>query len=173
MPGGCFGFFQLYPGLFFLHLQARHSAGLNYVFFVAGTLEHSNSNGRTSHELYTSLKAAPNFQRDSLFIFYDPGIQHTVILPPCLLGQRPKDHLIHTAQQGCCSWKLKGGTNDCVVFERFDPLHPPTPMASKSRRYSLKQQIRLQKYPPLSIQNNVFCKDLAYYFNILSHNTFI
>lgn len=94
---------------------------------------------KTSRELYRSLKAAPNFQRDSLFILYDPGIQHTVILPPCPLGQRPEDYLIHRAQQGCCSWKLKGGRNDCVVFERFEPIRSPSAMANEARRYRLKQ----------------------------------
>lgn len=81
MPGGCFGFFNCSQGYFFCTCRQGILLVSIMGFFVAGIVEHSSSNGKTSHELYRSLKAAPNLPRDSLFIFYDPGIQHTVISP--------------------------------------------------------------------------------------------
>lgn len=138
MSGGCFGVFNCTQDYFVCTYRQGILLG-SIMFFVAGTGEHSNSNGKTSHELYRSFKAAPSFQRDSLLILYDPDIQHTVISPPCLPEQRPEDYLIHSAQQGCCSWKFKGGKNDCVVFERFGPIHSPSPGANETRRYRLKQ----------------------------------
>lgn len=84
MSGGCFAFFNCTQGYFFCTCR-QGILLVSIMFFAAGTVEHSNSNGKTSHELYRPLKAAPNFQRDSLLILYDPGIQHTGISPPCLL----------------------------------------------------------------------------------------
>lgn len=150
MSGGCFGFFNCTQGYFFC-THRQDILLVSIMFFVAGIVEHSNSNGKTSRELYRSLNAAPDFQRGSLFILYDPGIQHTIISPPCLLEQRPGDHLIHTAQQGCCScWKLKGGRNDCGVLERFEPLHSPSPSPHGQENQKVQVQTSEASKIPIS-----------------------